>query len=70
VELTDVQGTSLRGFFAREITGPLGLDCFIGVPEADLPRLATMVFPTLSSFRVRGLIEALYASPALNEEGR
>ncbi|MFB6721423.1 serine hydrolase domain-containing protein [Kribbella sp. NPDC056345] len=40
-----VSGVSLGAYFAREIAVPLGLDCFIRVPDAELPRLATMVVP-------------------------
>ncbi|GAB3954181.1 serine hydrolase domain-containing protein [Kribbella albertanoniae] len=40
-----VSGVSLGEYFAREIAVPLGLDCFIRVPDAELPRLATMVVP-------------------------
>ncbi|MET7336089.1 serine hydrolase domain-containing protein [Nonomuraea sp. NPDC005650] len=40
-----VSGMSLGEFFAREIAGPLGLDCYIRVPDAELPRMATMVVP-------------------------
>jgi CubicO group peptidase (beta-lactamase class C family) len=40
-----VSGTSLGEFFAREIAGPLGLDCYIRVPDAELSRMATMVVP-------------------------
>ncbi|TMR19245.1 beta-lactamase family protein [Nonomuraea turkmeniaca] len=41
-----VSGTSLSEFFAREIAAPLGgLDCYVRVPDAELPRLATMVVP-------------------------
>ncbi|WP_188192083.1 serine hydrolase domain-containing protein [Nonomuraea sp. SYSU D8015] len=41
-----VSGTSLSAFFDREISTPLGgLDCYIRVPDAELPRMATMVVP-------------------------
>ncbi len=41
-----VSGTSLSEFFARHIAAPLGgLDCYIRVPDAELPRMATMVVP-------------------------
>ncbi|MEU8362649.1 serine hydrolase domain-containing protein [Nonomuraea sp. NPDC048882] len=41
-----VSGTSLSECFARHIAAPLGgLDCYIRVPDAELPRMATMVVP-------------------------
>ncbi|MFI7704640.1 serine hydrolase domain-containing protein [Nonomuraea sp. NPDC049480] len=41
-----VSGTSLSEFFAHHIAAPLGgLDCYIRVPDAELPRMATMVVP-------------------------
>ena len=35
-------GLTVGKFFAREIAAPLGLDCFIGVPDAGSAHLATM----------------------------
>ena len=35
-----VDGRTLGRFFAEEIAGPLGLDAWIGLPEAELPRVA------------------------------
>lgn len=40
-----VTGETVGPFFAKEIAAPLGMDCFIGLPDADVPRLATMVVP-------------------------
>ncbi|MEU7863198.1 serine hydrolase domain-containing protein [Nonomuraea sp. NPDC049141] len=41
-----VSGMRLSEFFAREIGAPLGgLDCYIRVPDSELPRMATMVVP-------------------------
>ncbi|MFI6503090.1 serine hydrolase domain-containing protein [Nonomuraea typhae] len=40
-----VSGTTLSEFLHSEITGPLGLDCYVRVPDAALPRMATMVLP-------------------------
>ncbi|MEV0390790.1 serine hydrolase domain-containing protein [Nonomuraea sp. NPDC050643] len=40
-----VSGMRLSAFLEAEITGPLGLDCYVRVPDAALPRLATMVLP-------------------------
>ncbi|MCK2241476.1 MULTISPECIES: serine hydrolase domain-containing protein [unclassified Crossiella] len=39
---------SVGTYFAAEIAGPLGLDCFIGLPEAELPRLARLVLPGMA----------------------
>jgi len=41
--LRRVDGRSLGTYFAEEIAGPLGLDFFIGLPEAEEPRVATLV---------------------------
>ena len=41
-----VDGRSIGTFVREEIAGPLGLDYFIGVPEADLARCADMVRST------------------------
>ncbi len=38
-----VSGKSLGTFFADEVAGPLGLDFWIGLPEAEEPRVATMI---------------------------
>ncbi|MEU9092871.1 serine hydrolase domain-containing protein [Streptomyces sp. NPDC048428] len=35
-------GLTVGRFFAREIAGPLGLDCYIGVPDPDAVHVATM----------------------------
>ncbi len=40
-----VTGRSLGRFLADEIAQPLGLDCWIGVPEAVLPRCARLIPP-------------------------
>ncbi|MEU4575497.1 serine hydrolase domain-containing protein [Nonomuraea sp. NPDC023979] len=47
-----VSGVTLSEFLAREITGPLGLDCYVRVPDAALPRLATMVVPDADTVRL------------------
>lgn len=41
-----VTGQTVGQYFAAAIAGPLGLDCYIGLPERELPRLATLVVPT------------------------
>lgn len=40
-----VTGRSIGRFFAEEVTGPLGLDWWIGLPPAVEPRIATMLGP-------------------------
>lgn len=40
-----VTGRTVGRWFAEELAAPLGLDCFIGLPAADLPRLAEMITP-------------------------
>ncbi|MEV4170844.1 serine hydrolase domain-containing protein [Nonomuraea sp. NPDC049709] len=47
-----VSGLTLSEFLAREITGPLGLDCYVRVPDAAMPRLATMVVPDAEAVRL------------------
>ncbi len=38
-----IDGRTLGGFFAEEIAGPLGLDAWIGLPEAEEPRVGRML---------------------------
>ena len=38
-----VSGRSLGTFFREEVAEPLGLDFWIGLPDAHLPRVATMI---------------------------
>lgn len=40
-----VTGRTVGRYFADELAGPLGLDCWIGLPDAELPRLAEMITP-------------------------
>ncbi|MEV0613074.1 serine hydrolase domain-containing protein [Nonomuraea sp. NPDC050404] len=47
-----VSGVTLSEFLAREITGPLGLDCYVRVPDAAMPRLATMEVPDAETVRL------------------
>lgn len=44
-----VTGLSCGAFFGAEISGPLGLDFWIGLPESVEPRLAPVVFPNPSA---------------------
>lgn len=41
-----VTGQTVGRFFAAEIAEPHELDCYIGLPERHLPRLATIIPPT------------------------
>ncbi|MEU6249450.1 serine hydrolase domain-containing protein [Glycomyces sp. NPDC047010] len=41
----EVTGSTIGAYFAEAVARPLGLDCFIGLPEAELPRLAKLVVP-------------------------
>ncbi|MFI0422235.1 serine hydrolase domain-containing protein [Spongiactinospora sp. 9N601] len=47
-----ISGGTLSEYLAGEITGPLGLDCYVRVPDAAMPRLATMVLPDAESLRL------------------
>ncbi|WP_283135921.1 serine hydrolase domain-containing protein [Rhizohabitans arisaemae] len=47
-----VSGLTLSEFLAREIAGPLGLDCYVRVPDDELPRMATMVIPDAENMRL------------------
>ena len=40
--LRRIDGRSLGRFFAEEVAGPLGLDIWIGLPEAQEPRVGTL----------------------------
>jgi CubicO group peptidase (beta-lactamase class C family) len=62
-----ITGLTVGRFFAKEIAEPRGLDAYIGLPAAELPRLATMVLPDTEEAvllgmnvpELRGLYEAL-----------
>ncbi|MFI9846294.1 serine hydrolase domain-containing protein [Nonomuraea sp. NPDC051941] len=47
-----VSGLTLSEFLEREITGPLGLDCHVRVPDSAMPRMATMVVPDAETMRL------------------
>jgi CubicO group peptidase (beta-lactamase class C family) len=51
-------GRSLGRFFADEIAGPLGLDFWIGLPERELPRCATLIPPEGGSSAVEEILGA------------
>lgn len=38
-------GRTVGRWFAEELAAPLGLDCFIGLPDSEVPRLAEMITP-------------------------
>jgi CubicO group peptidase (beta-lactamase class C family) len=40
-----VTGQTLGQFFEKEVAGPLGLDWWIGLPESEEPRVATLLAP-------------------------
>nr|CTQ95451.1 putative esterase [Kibdelosporangium sp. MJ126-NF4] len=44
--IRQVTGATVGRYFAEEIAKPLDLDCHIGLPESELPRLAKLVLPT------------------------
>ncbi|RRS01716.1 serine hydrolase domain-containing protein [Glycomyces terrestris] len=62
-----VTGVTVGRYFASAIAEPLGLDCYIGLPESELPRLASLVVPAASEAvmlgnqvpALRGLYEGL-----------
>ncbi|MDN3243070.1 serine hydrolase domain-containing protein [Glycomyces tritici] len=66
-----VTGATVGRYFASAIAEPLGLDCYIGLPESELPRLATLVVPAATEAvmlgsrvaELQGLYEGL-ADPA------
>ncbi|XYI03778.1 serine hydrolase domain-containing protein [Sorangium sp. So ce1128] len=63
-----VTGLPLREFLAQEITGPLGLDCYIRVPDDAMPRMATMVVPDVEAMRLgMGVPELADFVKALND---
>jgi CubicO group peptidase (beta-lactamase class C family) len=51
-----VTGKTLGRFFADEIAAPLGLDFFIGLPEREEPRVATL-YPAESSAEVEAFFQ-------------
>jgi len=53
-----ITGKSLGTFFAEEVAGPLGLDFWIGLPEAAEPRVAAIIpAPVPGDPRVRTFLE-------------
>lgn len=59
-------GRTLGQFLAEELTGPLGADVWLGLPEVIRPRLARL-YPTA---RLQGLGAVLAQLPRDNPEGR
>ncbi len=61
-----VTGQSLGRFFADEIAGPLGLDWWIGLPEALEPRLARILPPAIPTDpEIRELMDAVMSPGTL-----
>ena len=73
-----VAGRSVGRFFAEEVAGPLGLELWIGLPEAQEPRVSTLVYasdwapPTYSAEQIAAdpLLAALETNPPVLVEGR
>ncbi|GMU78312.1 MAG: esterase, partial [Acidimicrobiia bacterium] len=57
-----VTGRSLGAFFATELAAPLGLDYFIGLPEALEPRVARL-YPPAADAALQALIDQAMADP-------
>jgi CubicO group peptidase (beta-lactamase class C family) len=58
-----ITGVSLGTFFASELAAPLGLDYFIGLPEALEPRVARL-YPPVADATLQELIDAALADPS------
>lgn len=56
-------GRSLGRLFAEEIAGPLGLDFWIGLPEAEEPRVATLYAPPEPEDPKRRALLARFTGP-------
>lgn len=52
-----VTGVSIGTFFAAEVAAPLGLDFFIGVPAAEMPRVAH-TYPPVVAAEIREAMDA------------
>lgn len=60
-----VDGRTIGAFFAEEVAAPLGLDFWIGLPEAQEPRVATLVPPPPEfAALIRGLPDDLLLGKA------
>jgi CubicO group peptidase (beta-lactamase class C family) len=57
-----ITGVSLGTFFATELAQPLGLDYYIGLPEALEPRVARL-YPPAADAALQDLIDAALADP-------
>src|SRR6476646_6345408 len=57
-----VTGLSLGAWFAAELAAPLGLDYYIGLPEALEPRVARL-YPPAADRALQDLIDAALADP-------
>jgi CubicO group peptidase (beta-lactamase class C family) len=60
-----IDGRTIGAFFAEEVAAPLGLDFWIGLPEAQEPRVATLVPPPPEfAALIRGLPDDLLLGKA------
>jgi CubicO group peptidase (beta-lactamase class C family) len=57
-----ITGMSLGTFFATELAAPLGLDYYIGLPEALEPRVARL-YPPVADVALQELIDAAMSDP-------
>lgn len=55
-----ITGETLGGYFARELAAPLGLDYFIGLPEALEPRVARL-YPPVADAELHVLVDRALA---------
>lgn len=56
-----VDGRTIGRFLAEEIAGPLGLDLWIGLPEAQEPRVSTIVPPAPPAPEMQEVMARLFA---------
>jgi CubicO group peptidase (beta-lactamase class C family) len=61
-----VSGRSLGRFFADEVAGPLGLNAWIGLPDAQEPRVATVEYA--APFTLEELLEGMVETTGLDRE--
>ncbi|MFK0249334.1 serine hydrolase domain-containing protein [Amycolatopsis azurea] len=61
-----ITGKSLGTFFAEEVAAPLGLSAWIGLPEAEEPRVAR--FEDAAPFTVEELLAGMIATTGLDAE--
>ncbi|WP_152363317.1 serine hydrolase domain-containing protein [Microlunatus speluncae] len=61
-----ITGKSLGTFFADEVAGPLGLNAWIGLPEAEEPKLATTEYA--KPFTLEEMTEGMIATMGLDAD--